>query len=330
MTTAATADVSAFPAACRAFAAADLVRLRGLRVAGPAGTAARLCFSSDGRWLLVAGEGGAALWDAARGSVVWPGDAAGLALAPAISPGAARAAWATGDGTITVRGLPREGVAHDTFVVDPGARPIAQAFGVDGRVLVTIDAAGQLRGLAFERGEVAWTSRCEGLGALARAALARDARLAAAVAGDGTCALVYPQTGTCLFRLGEPGSVRSVTLSADGQRVLAGSAEGARLWDAASGALLRRLPGPGADAVALSPGDGRAVGVGHDGKLVLWDTAGGHALERLDLGGFLARVHDVAFAPDGRTFVVAGDTRRAVTPGASGREAVLLRFEPRP
>ncbi len=333
-TTAPEAAASPFPAACRAFLEVGQVRLRGLRVAGPAGAAGRLCFSSDGRWLLLAGKGGAALWDVARGAALWPAGG-GAASAPAVSPGAARAAWATDDATITVRGLPRDGQAQDTFVVPSEAeRVVAQAFSVDGRLLVTLGAGGQLKGLAFERGEVAWASRCEGLGEVAQAALARDARVAAAVAADGTCALIYPQTGTCLLRLGEPGAVRSVTLSADGQLLLAGTRDGARLWDAASGALLRRLPGADSDVVALEPRlgstGGRALGARRDGKLVLWDTAGGHALERLDLGAFVARVHDAAFAPDGRTFVVAADTRRAVTPGASGREAVLLRFEPRP
>src|SRR5690606_13387538 len=114
-------------------------------------------------------------------------------------------------------------------------------------------------------------------------------------AGDGTCAVIYPQTGTCLFRLGAPGAVRSVALSPDGQRVVAGCVDGARVWDAASGALLRRLAGPEAEVVALSPVGERALGARRDGKLIVWDAAGG-ASERLDLGGFLARLHDLAFA----------------------------------
>ncbi|MCO5170411.1 MAG: PQQ-binding-like beta-propeller repeat protein [Planctomycetes bacterium] len=310
-----------FPATCKAFLAAGPVRLRGLRQAGPAGAARRLALSADGRWLLVTGAGGAALWDGATGEPVWR--AAGApAGAPALST--ARAAWAEGEGA-RVRPLPTDEAAEGPEAVVAAGRVVALAFGQDGRTLVTLDAAGGLAGASAETGERLWSSRCEGLAPRA-AALARDARVAAAVDADGTCAVIYPQTGTRLFRLGEAGALRAVTVSADGQQVLCGAVDGARLWDAASGALARRLPGADVDAVALAPGARLALGARRDGKLVLWDVAGGHALERLDLGGFLAATHDVAFSPDGRRFVVAGDARRGLD-GSAGRVAALLRFE---
>lgn len=322
------AAASPFPDACRAFLVAGPVRLRGLRQAGPAGAARRLTLSPDGRWVLVTGGAGAALWDATTGQAVRSATGAGAADAPALS--SARAAWAVGAQAHVIR-LPVDdapvddgGAAPAEVVVEVG-RALAAAFGADGRTLVTLDATGGLAGSSAERGERLWSSRCEGLTPRA-AALARDARVAAAIDADGTCAVVYPQTGTRLFRLGEPGALRGVVVSADGQQVLAAAVDGARLWDAASGALLRRLPGSDVDAVALDPRGRVALGARRDGKLVVWDVAGGHVVERLDLGGFLAATHDVAFAPDGRRFLVAGDARRGLD-GAAGRVAALLRFE---
>lgn len=316
-----------FPEACKAFLQAGPLRLRGLRAAGEAGAATRLVPSPNGRYLLITGRRGASLWDALTGDVAWAPD--GLpAHAPAVSPGAARVAWAGGPGgsTITARPLPEQ-TPTEPRVIQAGAPVAALGFTTDGRTVVALDAGGAFRGFALESGELLWTSRCEALARPFRAAaVARDARVAVAACEDGTCAVIYPQTGTCLFRLGEPGAARTVALSHDAQQVLAGTNDGARLWDAASGALTRRLPGAETDVVALSPLGGRAVGVRRDGKLVLWDVWGGHALERLDLGAFLAEVHDVAFAPDGRTFVVAGDARRRLD-GGKGRAAVLLRFE---
>lgn len=316
-----------FPEDCKAFLVAGPMRLRGLRIAGEGGSATRLVPSSNGRYLLITGKRGASLWDALTGEVAWSPD--GLpAHAPSVSPGAARVAWAggPGGGTITARPLPEQ-TAADARVIDAGASVTALSFTTDGRMVVALDASGTFRGFALDTGERLWTSRCEALlRPFPSAVLARDARIAAAACADGTCAVIYPQTGTCLFRLGEPGSVRTVALSHDGQQVIGGTADGARLWDVASGSLSRRLPGAEADVVALSPLGGRALGVRRDGKLVLWDVWGGHAIERVDLGAFVAEVHDVAFASDGRTFVVAADTRRQLD-GTRGRAAALLRFE---
>jgi WD40 repeat protein len=325
---------SPFPEACRSFLTVGALRLRGLRRVGREGAALRVAFTPDGRFLLVTGRDGATIWDAARGSVHGPEQGQGPtpASAPSSSPGSMRAAWAYGR-TVCVGDLPPAADGAPTAPVkvelafEAAADVVATAFTADGRSLVALDGSGRFASFSLERrGEPVWTSRPEDLATVHAAVLARDARVAANVSFDGRCVVVYPQTGACLFRLGEPGAVRSVTVSHDGQQVLAGTTDGARLWDMASGALQRRLPGAESDVVALSASGARALGGPRDGRLTLWDVLTGGVRERLDLSPFLRGVHHVAFAPDGRTFVVAGDTRRGLD-GSRRREAVLLRFE---
>lgn len=330
-----TMAASPFPEACRTFLTVGSIRLRGMRVVGRDGAAAQVAFTPDGRFLLVTGRDGATLWDTARGSAHGPEQEADAAPAgaPSISSGSMRAAWARGR-TVWVGDLPppeTDGSPPERFraelAFEAGAAVVATAFTADGRSLVLLDGSGRFASFSLERrGEPVWTSRPEDLASVHTAALARDARVAANVSFDGRCVILYPQTGACLFRLGEPGAVRSVAVSHDGQQVLAGTQDGARLWEMASGALLRRLPGAESDVVALSANGARALGGPRDGRLVLWDVRAGTVLERLDLRPFLRDVRHVAFAPDGRTFVVAGDTRRGLD-GSRRRVAVLLRFE---
>lgn len=334
-------DASPFPETCRTFLTVGSIRLRGMRVAGRDGAATQLVFAPDGRFLLVTGRvGGATIWDTARGTVLGPDqppdqgpDHWSPATGPSISPGSMRAAWAHGR-SVCVAVLPAteangapQGRVHAELAFEAGADVVATAFTADGRSLVVLDATGRFASFSLERrGEAVWTSRPEDHANVRAAVLARDARVAANVSFDGRCVILYPQTGACLFRLGEPGAVRSVAVSHDGQQVLAGTTDGARLWDMASGALVRRLPGAESGVVALSTNGLRALGGTRDGMLVLWDVLGGTVLERLDLRPFLREVQHVAFAPDGRTFVVAGDTRRGLD-GSRKRNAVLLRFE---
>ncbi|MGW2324688.1 WD40 repeat domain-containing serine/threonine protein kinase [Streptomyces sp. NPDC001700] len=100
--------------------------------------------------------------------------------------------------------------------------------------------------------------------------------------------------------------IRDVALSRGGKVLAAANSTGwVTLWDVAEHRQIRFLYGSG-ESVAFSP-DGKLFATGDESKAVdLWDTngRGDESLAFFDPG---TRVKDVAFSPDGRTLVSAGD-----------------------
>jgi|GEM_PF-607862 len=96
------------------------------------------------------------------------------------------------------------------------------------------------------------------------------------------------------------GSVLSMGVSLDGQRVVLGGQDGSiRLLDVASGVELNRLKGHTGDvfSVAFSLNGKRIVSGGEDQSVRVWDAETGMELSRL--ANHLGRVSLVAFSPDG-------------------------------
>ena len=98
--------------------------------------------------------------------------------------------------------------------------------------------------------------------------------------------------------------VRSVTFTADGRRVIAGSVGNITLWDATTGRLYRRLRGPTLRvfSVVCSPDGGTIAGASSDMILRFWDAASGTQLR--SLVWMDRRFGSAAFSPDGRTLAI--------------------------
>jgi WD40 repeat protein len=102
-----------------------------------------------------------------------------------------------------------------------------------------------------------------------------------------------------------------VEFSPDGKLLLsAGGDDGAKLWDAATGAEKRTLKHYYIPCARFSP-DGRWVITGsYDGTTRLWNTATGE--QRLRFSG-TGGVHQLAFSPAARTLAVCGSFSRDIS-----------------
>lgn len=125
--------------------------------------------------------------------------------------------------------------------------------------------------------------------------------------GDPLPAGAIARLGTLRFRHG--GDVNTVAFLADGKTVVSGSANGVRLWEAASGKELRTLPGY---RVIVSP-DGKTLATldvneqSTFGRIHLIDAVSGKTIRQFDRG--LATL-TLAFSPDGKTLAAAGHRQR--------------------
>lgn len=111
-------------------------------------------------------------------------------------------------------------------------------------------------------------------------------------------------------------SITGVVFSADGKRLVTGSADGtARLWDAATsdqvGAVFAGHT-KGINDIALSPDGATLATAGGDGTVRLWSMATHRQVGRpLTASGGKAPFEGVAFSPDGKRLVTAGSDGRA-------------------
>ena len=106
----------------------------------------------------------------------------------------------------------------------------------------------------------------------------------------------------------QPGDVRSVAYSPEGQELATVGSDGVlRFWDAKSGKELRTVDTrtSSLNCVALSP-DGRYVAAGgHGAAVVVWDTQRGSIVQ--ELKGHRRPILCTAFSPDGRLLASGGE-----------------------
>jgi WD40 repeat protein len=123
------------------------------------------------------------------------------------------------------------------------------------------------------------------------------------------------------------GNLRTGAISADGTRVLTGSADHtARLWDAKTGKELQTLRGHAEEvtAVAIAADGTRLVTASQDQTMRLWDAKTGK--EVLAFKGATSELKSVAFSPDGSRVATGGrDMTVRVWGTKTGVEAFAFR-----
>jgi WD40 repeat protein len=337
-------------------------------------------YSPDGRTLLTGSgdlkstKGGAQLWDAATGKPLgppfWRGSSIGQVAFRAdgrriltAGPEQARIWKAAGDQPI---GAPKEAgeplpALTSLTLTHPGELEAA-LFSPDGKLVLTGGKDGTARLWQMDTGRPFGpplrhgTSDSKRRIQVAAAAFSPDGQLV--VTGSQVIDLVAKRHvggEAQLWRVatGKPvgplwphrGSLKAITFSRDGQRVMTGGivAEGhpkgkyggeARLWDIATGKPI----GPPMEqaepvwAVAISP-DGRTLLTGcEDDHIQFWSAATALPLGKaynLDLGNAVA----VAFSPDGRTALAGhatGDAHANLFEVPPGRGIALSPWHRRP
>jgi WD40 repeat protein len=124
---------------------------------------------------------------------------------------------------------------------------------------------------------------------------------------------------------GQPGSVVSVALSANGRRAVAWSWDNVlTVWDTHSGALLATLQGhrDGVTQAALTPDGYNVVSASLDGTIRIWPLSGG---DPILVTGHNGPVSAVAVSVDGRRIASGGADRTIRIWDRSGRAIGVLR-----
>jgi WD40 repeat protein len=108
------------------------------------------------------------------------------------------------------------------------------------------------------------------------------------------------------------GDLMQVAMSPDGQRMVTSGSSGAFIWDFQNGTVLHRLEAHHTRVLALSfSPDGEVLLTGGlDGVVRAWNVASG--MELRSFIGHSGEVSDLAFAPDGLSFVSSGDNTARV------------------
>jgi WD40 repeat protein len=120
------------------------------------------------------------------------------------------------------------------------------------------------------------------------------------------------------------GQIETLCFSPDGELVLSGGTDCARLWETRSGRLLRNLKGHngGIEAAAFSPNGKYIVTGGTDSLAIIWDIETG--TPRHTISGFAFRPNKIVFSPNGKTVALGDDMVFMVVNLQSGKTEFVL------
>jgi WD40 repeat protein len=284
-------------------------------------------FSRDGTLALVAGKGGARLYDVAHGFKV-------LQLRPSValvdavfSPDGRLVAGAGPDAVHiwdTATGLPVTMLRH-------GAPVLSVAFSPDGRLVATGGEDGQARVWSVAGGlpVSAFTHGTGARGDDVRAvSFSPDSSRLLTVGGD-RFARIFSVAGpdTPLLRLNNVVLINSAHFSHDGKLVATGGSDLiVRTWNSVSGEKLDEFSTSGQTTdLAFSPDDKLLAAAGSIDTLSrIWNVSSGDLVGIIN--GHRSGVQSVTFSPDGRSVVTTGrDGKVLVSRSSDGLlQAVLL------
>ena len=213
--------------------------------------------------------------------------------------------WDASSGKLLLR-LPLDDTGSDAEFSQDGRRIATASY--DATAIVW-DAENGKRLLTIQHGDAVMYARFN-----------RDRSRLLIVGRDGIVQLCDAITGARMAELGKRYNLACGDFSSDGKWVVTGGEEWgdktdvsfARVWDANTGAPLASATwhGLSPEVVALSP-DGKWIGVAARGACV-FDASTGKPVTRWLRDDFDQRTHCIAFSPDSKYLLRAGESAEAV------------------
>jgi WD40 repeat protein len=264
-------------------------------------------FSPDGTLALVAGEGGARLYDAAHGFKVRPLKPSAALLDAVFSPDGRLVAGAGADRAVhtwdTATGLPVMTLQHEagllSLAFSPNGRLLATG-GEDGKARVWT-VAGGLPIAAFTHDPGARGDAVQAL------SFSPDSSRLLTVGGDRFARIFSIAGPDAPLRLNNVVLVNSARFSHDGKVVATGGSDLiVRTWNSVTGEKLDEFPTTGQTTdLAFSPDDRFLAAAGSiDTTARIWNVADGDLVGIVS--GHRSGVQSVTFSPDGRSVLTTG------------------------
>jgi eukaryotic-like serine/threonine-protein kinase len=208
----------------------------------------------------------------------------------------------------TILGQRPSSVAMPRQQLDVGTGPIwSVVFAPDGKTLAMGMDDGTVRIWDAERGVLLSRLKAQD-GPVWKVAFNHDGTRIATVGDDGHLRLWDPTNSKDMETINLSSGARAVAFSPDGQRIAAGTRQGAvRVYNAADGTLLLTMAGHKGSVMALAwSHDGRLLAsASGDQTIKVWDVSGTEIKEVDTLTGHTGGVYAVAFDPT-RNVVASG------------------------